>query len=179
MVLASTDSDRIAGALLNDIGPEINPAGLDRIGTYVGKDVMFESWDDATARLRERNEDMFPNWTDGEWHRFGRRIAYEADDGIRFQYDMGIADNFRLATETPSSDAWPMLRALAGRPVTILRGALSDLFSQQVAERIVSELGGDAELVIIPDTGHAPSLEEPEALAALDRLLERVSAREA
>ena len=179
MVLASTDSDRIAGALLNDIGPEIDPAGLDRIGTYVGKDVLFESWDDATARLRERNEDMFPNWTDGEWHRFGRRIAYEADDGIRFQYDMGIADNFRLATETPSSDAWPMLRALAGRPVTILRGALSDLFSQQVAERIVSELGGDAELVIIPDTGHAPSLEEPEALAALDRLLERVSAREA
>ena len=179
MVLASTDSDRIAGALINDIGPEIDPAGLDRIGTYVGKDVRFESWDDAAAQLRERNEDMFPNWTDGEWHRFVRRIAYEADDGIRFQYDMGIADNFRLATETPSADAWPMLRALAGRPVTILRGALSDLFSQQVAERMVSELGGDAELVMIPDTGHAPSLEEPEALAALDRLLERVSGREA
>ena len=179
MVLASTDSDRIAGALINDIGPEIDPAGLDRIGTYVGKDVRFESWDDAAAQLRERNEDMFPNWTDGEWHRFVRRIAHEADDGIRFQYDMGIADNFRLATETPSADAWPMLRALAGRPVTILRGALSDLFSQQVAERMVSELGGDAELVMIPDTGHAPSLEEPEALAALDRLLERVSGREA
>jgi pimeloyl-ACP methyl ester carboxylesterase len=92
---------------------------------------------------------------------------------------MGIADNFRLATETPSSDAWPMLRALAGRPVTILRGDRSDLFSQEVAERMVSELGGDAELVIIPDTGHAPSLEEPEALTALDRLLERVSARDA
>ena len=112
MVLASTDSDRIAGALINDIGPEIDPAGLDRIGTYVGKDVRFESWDDAAAQLRERNEDMFPNWTDGEWHRFVRRIAYEADDGIRFQYDMGIADNFRLATETPSADAWPMLRAV-------------------------------------------------------------------
>jgi pimeloyl-ACP methyl ester carboxylesterase len=178
MVLASTDSDRIAGALINDIGPEIDPAGLDRIGTYVGKDVLFESWEDAAARLRERNEDMFPNWTDGEWHRFVRRIAYEADDGIRFQYDMGIADNFRLATETPSSDAWPMLRALAGRPVTSLRGDRSDLFSQEVAERMVAELGGDAELVMIPATGHAPSLEEPEALAALDRLLDRVSARE-
>ena len=178
MVLASTDSDRIAGALINDIGPEIDPAGLDQIGTYVGKDVLFQSWEDAAARLRERNEDMFPNWTDGEWHRFVRRIAYEADDGIRLQYDMGIADNFRLATESPSNDAWPMLRALAGRPVTILRGDLSDLLSPEVAERMVTELGEDAELVIVPDTGHAPSLEEPEALAALDRLLERVTARE-
>jgi pimeloyl-ACP methyl ester carboxylesterase len=72
-----------------------------------------------------------------------------------------------------------MLRALAGRPVTILRGDLSDLLSQDIAERMAAELSEDAELVVIPDTGHAPSLEEPEALAALDRLLERVSAREA
>jgi pimeloyl-ACP methyl ester carboxylesterase len=178
MLLASTDADRIAGVLINDIGPEIDPTGIERIGTYVGKDVLFESWEDAAARLRERNQDMFPNWTDGEWHRFVRRVAYEAEDGIRFQYDMGIADNFRLASETPSSDAWPMLRALAGRPVTILRGDRSDLFSQDVAERMIAELNGDAELVIIPATGHAPSLEEPEALAALDRLLERVSDRE-
>jgi pimeloyl-ACP methyl ester carboxylesterase len=179
MVLASTDADRIAGALINDIGPEIDPAGIDRIGTYVGRDVLFESWEDAAARLRERNQAMFPNWTGGEWHRFVRRIAHETDEGIRFQYDMGIADNFRLAAETPASDAWPMLRALAGRPVTILRGDLSDLLSQEIADRMVAELGDDAELVIIPDTGHAPSLEEPEALAALDRLLERVLAREA
>jgi pimeloyl-ACP methyl ester carboxylesterase len=143
MVFASTDADRIAGALINDIGPEIDPAGLDRIGTYVGKDILFESWEDAAARLRERNQAMFPNWTDGEWHRFVRRIAYEADDGIRFQYDMGIADNFRLATETPSSDSWPMLRALAGRPVTILRGDLSDLLSQDIAERMAAELSED------------------------------------
>ena len=179
MVLASTDADRIAGALINDIGPEIDPAGIDRIGTYVGKDILFESWEDAAARLRERNHEMFPNWTDGEWHRFVRRIAHETDEGIRFQYDMGIAENFRLAAETPASNAWPMLRALSGRPVTILRGDLSDLLSRDVARRMVAELGDDAELVIIPATGHAPSLEEPEALAALDRLLQRVLAREA
>jgi pimeloyl-ACP methyl ester carboxylesterase len=140
--------------------------------------VRFESWEDAASRLRERNREMFPNWTEGEWHRFVRRVCYEAEDGIRFEYDMGIADNFRLAAETPSADAWPMLRALAGRPVTVLRGALSDLLSPATADRMVAELGDDAELVIIPDTGHAPSLEEPEALAALDRLLDRVSARE-
>ena len=179
MVLASTDSDRIAGALINDIGPEIDPSGIDRIGGYVGKEVLFESWEDAAARLRERNHEMFPNWTDGEWHRFVRRICYETEDGIRFQYDMGIADNFRRAAETPSSDAWPMLRALAGRPVTILRGELSDLLSPEVADQMAAELGDDAELVAIPDTGHAPSLDEQEALAPHDRLLERVEAREA
>ena len=57
-------------------------------------------------------------------------------DGIRFDYDMGIVDNFRLAADQPPVDSWPLLHALAGRPVTILRGGLSDLLSNDVAERM-------------------------------------------
>ena len=177
MLLASTDSDRIAGALINDIGPEIDQSGIDRISGYVGKQVTFANWDDAVDRIRERNLEIFPNWTDGEWHRFARRICRETADGIQFEYDMAIAGNFKEATERTPSDAWPLFRALAGRPVVILRGELSDLLSQQTAERMAAELGDDAELVIIPATGHAPSMEEAEALAAMDRLLDRVTAR--
>lgn len=177
MILASTDSDRIAGAMLNDVGPELGQVGIDRIATYVGKDVEFTSWDDAVGQLRERNREIFPKWGEGEWQRFARRVCREGENGVRFDYDMKIAENFQSATSTPAVDAWPWYRALAGRPVTILRGEISELLSQETAERMAAELSDDAELVIVRDVGHTPNLEEPESLAAMDRLLKRVTAR--
>jgi len=178
MLLASTDADRIAGAMLNDIGPEIDQSGLERIGGYVGKETAFASWQDASHALAGRNADIYPNWTEDDWERFTRRLCHQTTDGIRFQYDMRIADNFGAAANSPDEKRWPHYRALAGRPVTILRGELSDLLSRDVAERMVEALGGDAELIEVPEVGHTPTLEEPEAGGAMDRLLERVMARE-
>ena len=178
MLLASTDADRIAGAMLNDIGPVIDPAGIDRIGGYVGREVTFESWEQAIAILTERNREVFPKWGPGERERFTRRIMHETSDGIRFQYDMRIAENFRAATEGPQAATWRLYEALAGRPVLILRGGRSDLLSAEIADQMVAKLEGDAELVVVPDVGHTPNLEEPEAQAAMDRLLGRVMARE-
>jgi pimeloyl-ACP methyl ester carboxylesterase len=177
MLLASTDADRIAGAMLNDIGPVIDQAGIDRIGGYVGREVRFDSWDEAIETLEERNREVFPRWKRAEWERFAHRIMHETADGIGFQYDMRIADNFRAATEGPQGANWHLYESLAGRPVTILRGALSDLLAQDIAQQMVERLNGDAELVVVPDVGHTPSLEEPESTAAMDRLLERVMAR--
>lgn len=178
MLLASTDADRIAGAMLNDIGPVIDQQGVDRIGTYVGREVRFDSWDQAAAILADRNRDKFPNWTAGDWDRFARRICFEKDGGVHFQYDMAIAENFRAATEGPQGANWDLYEALRGRPVLILRGELSDLLSRDVANEMVERLGGDAELEVVPAVGHTPNLEEPEAAAAMDRLLERVMSRE-
>ena len=178
MLFASTDSDRIAGAMLNDIGPEIDQEGLDRIGSYVGRQVTFASWSEAAQILADRNRDKFPHWTSDDWDRFARRICVASAEGIRFQYDMRIADNFRAATEGPQGANWGLYEALAGRPVLILRGGLSDLLSEEVADQMVDRLGGDAELVVVPDVGHTPNLEEPEAVAAMNRLLVRVTARE-
>lgn len=178
MLLASTDADRIAGAMLNDIGPVIDQSGIDRIGGYVGREIWFDSWDQAVDALTERNGAVFPNWERAEWERFARRIMHETSDGIGFQYDMRIAENFRAATEGPQGANWHLYETLAGRPVTVLRGALSDLLSQEIAEQMVKKLGEDAELVVVPDVGHAPTLDEPESHAAMDRLLERVLARE-
>ena len=178
MLLASTDADRIAGAMLNDIGPVIDQVGIDRIGGYVGKETRFGSWDEAIETLAVRNREVFPRWERGEWERFSHRIMHETPDGIAFQYDMRIAQNFRAATEGPQGANWHLLESLAGRPVTILRGGLSDLLTQDIAEQMVERLGSDAELAVVPDVGHTPNLEEPESTAAMDRLLERVMARE-
>ena len=102
----------------------------------------------------------------------------EAPDGIRFQYDMRIADNFRAATEGPQGANWHLYEALAGRPLLILRGSRSDLLSAEVAGQMVERLDGDAELVVVPDVGHTPQPGRTEAQAAMDRLLERVMERQ-
>ena len=171
MALALTDRERIAGALLNDIGPVVDMAGIDRIAGYVGKEARFAGWDEAIAQVAERTVDVYPDYGPAEWDRFVRRMAREDGPDVVFDYDMRIADNFERAATAP--EIWPLYQALDGRPVTILRGELSDLLSAEVAERMASEIG-DVELVTVPRVGHAPSFDEPESIAALERLLARV-----
>ena len=174
MALALGDRERIAGALLNDIGPVVDMAGVERIMGYVGKASSFASWAGAIAELSARNFDVYPDYGPAEWERYVRRLMREDGSGsVVFDYDMAIAGNFESAASTP--EIWPLYQALDGRPVTILRGELSDLLSAQVATRMATELP-DVELVTVPRVGHAPSLDEPESLAALDRLLVRVLA---
>ncbi len=171
MALALGDSERIAGALLNDIGPAVDQAGIDRIAGYVGKEARFASWDQAVAQVAERTADVYPDFGPVEWERFLRRIARADGTEVIFDYDMRIADNFETAATAP--EIWPLYQALDGRPVTILRGELSDLLSADVAARMTTAID-DAELVTVPRVGHAPTFDEPESIAALERLLNRV-----
>ena len=177
MLVAATEPERIAGALINDVGPDIDREGLEFIGTYVGKDERFADWGAAAAELGRRNARRFPTYSPSDWEGMARRWCVEDGGKVRFDYDMRIADNFQRALDAKPVDAWPMLEGLKGKPVTIVRGATSDLLSVEAAERMQRELP-DAELVVVPDASHAPSLDEPESVAALDRLLERVRAAE-
>jgi len=176
MVMALQDSERMAGVLLNDIGPELAQAGLDRIGSYVGKEGGFAGWNALAAALAERNADVYPGYGPAQWDRFARRLAVEKGRKVVFDYDPGIAEPFHATADAPPMSIWPFYEALAGRPVTILRGALSDLFAVEVAERMASMIA-DVELVTVPNVGHAPSLDEAESLAAMEHLLDRVLAR--
>ena len=175
MLVAAAEPERIAGALLNDIGPEIDRQGLEFIGGYVGKDERFGDWAAAASELGRRHANRFPTYTPSDWEEMARRWCVEDGGEIRFDYDMRIADNFKRAMDAEPVDAWPMLDGLKGKPVTIVRGAHSDLMSSETAERMARELPG-AELVTVPDASHAPSLDEPESVAAIDRLLARVRA---
>jgi len=89
---------------------------------------------------------------------------------------MAIADPFNAGNTGEVPDAWPYYRALAGRPILVLRGGTSDLLSDSAARRMATEIP-DVEVVTVPRVGHAPDLDEPEAAEAIDRLLERVLKR--
>jgi pimeloyl-ACP methyl ester carboxylesterase len=173
MLLAATQGERVVGALLNDIGPEISPAGLGRIRSYVGRQLWHPTWMHAARSLAEAHAETYPDYSIAEWLVMAKRLYRLNSSGrILLDYDMKIAEPFRVPGNEAGPDMWPALDALTGKPVTVVRGDRSDILSADVAERMVKRLPG-AELVTVPNTGHAPTLEEPEAAAAVDRLLAR------
>jgi pimeloyl-ACP methyl ester carboxylesterase len=175
MIVAAFASQRIAGALLNDVGPELDSAGLQRIGGYVGQPALFGDWDEAADKLSATFGEVHPNYGREQWLRYAGRVARQTDRGVEFDYDMAIAEPFKQmdSATAAATNAWPLFQALAGRPVTILRGETSDLLSPAVAQRMRDSIPG-AELVTVPNVGHAPDFDEPESIAAVDRLLKRV-----
>ncbi len=175
MIVAGFAPQRIAGAVLNDVGPELDKAGLDRIRGYVGQAGQFASWDEAASAFARLHSDRHPSYGPDEWRRYAMRVARETERGIELDYDLAIAQPFSAMDDNAASgaDAWPLYHGLSGRPVLILRGGKSDLFPVEVAERMREALPG-AELVTVPNVGHAPDFDEPESIAAVDRLLRRV-----
>jgi pimeloyl-ACP methyl ester carboxylesterase len=169
MTVAAIAPQRIAAAILNDVGPELSREGLDRIKSYVGKDVRFESWDEA-ARAIAANHPNFDGYTHADWLRMARRTAREEAGEIRFDYDMAIAQPFNTPGPTSRVDMWPLFVALAQKPLLVVRGENSDLLSPEAAEKMAG-VAPDAKFAVIPGVGHAPVLDEPEAVAAIDAFL--------
>ncbi|MBS0480602.1 MAG: alpha/beta hydrolase [Proteobacteria bacterium] len=175
MIMALTVPQRLAGALLNDVGPEIDPAGLERIRGYVGQGRSFPTWMHAVRALEESQGSAFPGYTVAQWLAVAKRCMALGDNGrILFDYDMKIADLLTAEQAAPPVDLWPAIAALQGRPVSLLRGALSDVLAPAVYQRMAAILP-DADTVTVPGVGHAPMLDEPESQAAIDRLLARVA----
>jgi pimeloyl-ACP methyl ester carboxylesterase len=176
MLLALTTPERLAGVLLNDIGPVLDSAGLSRIRSYVGRSASWPTWLHAARALADAQKGVFPRYAIGDWLVMAKRVCRLTSAGrIVFDYDMRIAEPFReTPEEAPPADLWPAFEALAGRPVAVTRGALSDLLSaatmQEMARRVP-----DLDPVTVADVGHAPALDEPEAIVAIDRLLQRVT----
>jgi pimeloyl-ACP methyl ester carboxylesterase len=176
MLLASTGRHRLAAALLNDVGPEIEAGGLARIRGYVGKSVQYPTWMHAARALAEANGDVYPDYATLDWLAMAKRLHRLTSSGrIVLDYDMKIGEPFRLPGNEAGPDMWRALAALADTPTLILRGETSDILGRTTAERMAETLEA-AELVTVARTGHAPTLDEPEAVAAIDRLLARTLA---
>ncbi|CAN5758949.1 alpha/beta hydrolase [soil metagenome] len=175
MLLAGTARERIVGALLNDVGPEIETAGLSRIRTYVGKSNTWPTWMHAARAVVEANGDVYPDYDIEDWLAMAKRLYRLNSAGrIVLDYDMKIAEPFRVPGNEAGPDMWRALEQLRQVPTLILRGGRSDVLGAKTAERMVAALDR-AELVTVPGVGHTPTLSEPEAASAIDRLLERLS----
>jgi len=175
MLLAANGKERVAGALINDIGPELDPAGLERIRTYLGRSQSWPTWLHAARYFKETLQIVYPKWTLDQWLTFAKRVCKLSSGGrIVFDYDMRIAEPFKAQGGEVDFDPWPAFRALSDIPLLVVRGAHSDLLTAETMARMQAEMP-QMESVTVPNVGHAPTLDEPEAIAAMDRLLSRIS----
>lgn len=175
MLLAAVNRDRIAAALLNDIGPEVETGGIEHIRGYLGKQRSFPTWMHAARAIEEVQRVSFPDFAIEDWLDAAKRSMVLGQNGrITFDYDMAIAEPFNAQENEPVPNLWPAFEALAGRPLVLVRGEISGLLSGEIAtemQRRVPEM----EVVVVPRVGHAPTLSEPPAIEALDRLLARIA----
>ena len=171
MLLAAQQPERIAGAVLNDIGPYLEPEGLERIKGYVGQGRNFPTWTHAARALEETQAVAHPGFDLTDWIAMAKRIMTLTSTGrITFDYDMKIAEPFATLDPHRQPDLWPAFEALSGRPVLVVRGELSDLLSEATLSKMLARVPG-TEAVLVPGVGHAPTLSEPEVQAAIERLL--------
>jgi pimeloyl-ACP methyl ester carboxylesterase len=175
MMIAAVAHDRVAGVLLNDVGPELAPEGLANIMSYLGVAPRSRTFEDAAAALRARMGARFPGLSDARWVELARRWFDQGPEGLVLNYDPHIRDAFDAAADQPAPDLWPLFDALAGIPLAVVRGANSDLLTPETVAKMRTRRP-DLIVAEVPDRGHVPFLDEPEALAALDALLARVEA---
>lgn len=170
MMMAAARPQAVAGVVLNDIGPEVAPAGLARISAYVGNLPQPRDWWEAVAQAREVYELALPDLSDRQWLTFTRRQYSEDKQGtIRLDYDPRIGDALREVGGTPG-EPWTLFRALAEVPALALRGELSDILSEETFARMAREKP-DLAGISIPNRGHVPLLNEPRCIAAIDTFL--------
>lgn len=177
MLIAATRPDRLAGALLNDIGPDIEADGLARIRANTGSGSAQPTWMHAARALAESQGHIYPDYTIENWLEMAKRLYRLNSAGrVVLDYDARIAEPLRVPGGEAGVNLWPTMAGFRAVPTLIVRGGLSDLMSAATADKMVREIGPLAELVTVPRVGHAPTLMEPDALVGIDRLLDRVLA---
>ena len=173
MIMGAMVPQRLMGLVMNDIGPELDPRGVERIRGYAGKLPVVNSWREAAAQARQINGSALPDMSDEYWLAFAQR-TYRADEGVfRPDVDPNIARAFGNP-DSSAPDLWPMFQMLAAMPMLTIRGALSDLFSAPTLERMRA-LKPDMRALVVANRGHAPTLDEPECRRAIDEFLAGLS----
>nr|WP_236549727.1 alpha/beta hydrolase [Profundibacterium mesophilum] len=173
MLLAATAKERLAGVCLNDIGPELDTAGLGAIMGYVGRNPAQKTHAEA-AMARSSLMAGFEAVPQSRWDEEVRKHYDAVDGGLRINYDPALADALAAAGAQPAPDLWPLFDAMEGLPLALIRGANSDLLSAETAARMRAKRP-DMIFAEVPGRGHIPFLDEPEALAALRAWLARIT----
>lgn len=171
MIMANVRPEAVAGIILNDVGPEVNPKGISRVMEYVGLLPGVADWDEAVAQVREVYGAALPGLDEKAWMAYTKCQYREDGNGVpRIEYDPNIGDALRHMGGVPA-DLWILFRNLKeGLPVLALRGALSDILSREAFDKMAAARP-DLARVTVSNRGHVPILDEPECASAIDDFL--------
>jgi pimeloyl-ACP methyl ester carboxylesterase len=170
MLMAHEHASRLAGVVMNDVGPEIAPEGLARIMAYAGLLPEINSWDDAIAQTREIYSQAWPGLKDDEWQEMARRAYRENANGVPVQdIDRNIGRAIR-EVGAQTGDPWQLFEALQATPTLLLHGAISDILTQPIIDKMLQRKP-DLQVAHVANRGHVPILNEAESIAAIDRFI--------
>jgi pimeloyl-ACP methyl ester carboxylesterase len=167
MLLAAARPTAIAGAVLNDIGPVIEPTGLARIKSYVGKLPLPKSFEEGAEILRRAFSQHFTDLSHHDWLAFSHRSYKVEQNNLVPTYDLRLTKTLDgIDFHRPLPPLWAEFDALGRVPLMVLRGANSDLLSEETVAAMRARRP-QIETVTVPDQGHAPILSRADLL---DRL---------
>ncbi|MGH1575676.1 alpha/beta fold hydrolase [Planktotalea sp.] len=166
MGLAATLKTRLLGVAINDVGPVLDPKGIEVIMTYLGIKPKAKTLAEASAARAHVMRDLFPNVPQTRWDEEVAKFFNETADGLELTYDAKLRDAVEASSHAAVPDLWPWLEALNGLPTAIIRGANSDLLTQETYEEMLKRLP-EAKGAVVPDRAHVPFLDEPEAVDLL------------
>ncbi|HVT55121.1 MAG TPA: alpha/beta hydrolase [Xanthobacteraceae bacterium] len=171
MALASIMPQRIAGAVLNDVGPVLDMAGLLRIKGYVGKLPPPRSWAEAVKALKSIMAKQFPAFAEQDWESYARRTW---DDRFQPRSDPAISAAFAgIDADNPPPALWPQFDSLAAAaPILVLRGEHSDLLSRETLAEM-RRRAPRLETFEVAGQGHAPALERADVIEPILRFVAR------
>jgi pimeloyl-ACP methyl ester carboxylesterase len=170
MMLGFSHPSRIAGIVLNDVGPEIDPVGIERIKGYAGRLPPPRDWNDAVQQTKSVFGAACPDLAEHRWEVLARR-GYREDESraVHVDADPNIGEVMRAAPAQPL-DLWPLWNALRDLPILAIRGGLSDILSAGTLLKM-KQAKPDLAQLVVANRGHVPLLDEPECLAAIDAFL--------
>jgi pimeloyl-ACP methyl ester carboxylesterase len=176
MALAPQHRGRLLGVCLNDIGPVLEPAGLSYIRSYLGVAPPYKDYESAAHGLATANAARFATVPLERWRLHAERLWRTTPGGLALRYDPRLRDAVLAAMpeDQPVPEIWELFDMLQGLPLALIRGANSDLLSAAtVAE--MRRRRPDMIYAEVPDRGHVPFLDEPEATAAIAAFLDRLA----
>lgn len=169
MVLGATAKERLAGVILNDIGPEIDPAGLAAIRDYVGIQPVWKTHAEMAEAFAKTQSAAFGDVPVSRWRMCGERWFDATPDGLSLRYDPRLRDAFLAAEAHPAPDLWPLFDALDCLPLGLIRGENSNILSTETAREMRSRRP-DMHFAELASRGHVPFLDEPPALDVITQV---------